>query len=612
MKTCLDLHPHIPPAWILVVVLAAGCGAGGISGDDTGDPDAATVSDAPATCTVDVDFLPDDPTVGEPPVRANSVVAGAVSAITYNWDVRAPNGDSLPVTPVGGFDGRDVTFPIETAGDYHVVLQVDAGIFCDPFDGYLNVRAPGANDITWRFRFVPGPGIDAPPQETIRVIPGGAPFNLGDVALDGGAPISTTVTDGSGTGIAAYLRFMTSSNLMVEAYSSASGALSAHVPAATQNLLIVPADPDLAPRLITGWNPGDAISANAGTTVTGTIRRPGGAALDGARVSLRVDGVPSSVATTLANGTYVLHARPGAVTEISVAPPDASGLPGLTATLGTLGPQIDVDYDAALTTRNLAGTVIERSGSPAPGALVTFVGTMATAGSVTMGASTVPASGTIAIRAVANASGILPVNTRAPARAMNVVIALPAVAEAALIPIDLTSGVPATFDAPAMVPLTAHVIGDSPVSPVAGARLTAIPIGELAVGVLLPATGTAASDGTVTLQLAPGGTYDLLIEDPHRNRARMGVTSITAGALGDVALAPAMRIRGVLKEPGGSGAARYTSIEAFCTSCSGITAQRPAGEASTNVVGEFSIAILDPGTTLPAAGAIAAMPVTAD
>jgi hypothetical protein len=50
-----------------------------------------------------------------------------------------------------------------------------------------------------------------------------------------------------------------------------------------------------------------------------------------------------------------------------------------------------------------------------------------------------------------------------------------------------------------------------------------------------------------------------------------------------------------LRAPGGSIAASATSVEAFCTGCTGLDAQRPAGEIATNLAGDFSLAVRDAG-----------------
>jgi hypothetical protein len=578
----------------LVALAAAACGAGGGSddGDDT-NVDGNT-GDAPQFCAAEATFDPSMPTTLDTRVRAYGFAVNAVGAVGYVWRVYY-QGAELPLTQEAPGD-QSVSFAVVGPGPYDVFLDVTSDVPCQGYVGAVNVRDPAANETAWRLRFVPRAGTAAPPQEVVRLVPGGADFDLGTIVLDAGTPVSATVRDGAGTGIAAYLRFVSPANpaLAVEAYADATGALATIAPSGQSDVLVVPADPALAPARIAGWLPGTPLVADAGTGVTGTVLDPAGQPLAGARVALEVGGVPSTVATTAADGTYALRARPGGPVAITVAPPDASGLPRLVATASALATTIDVAYASGLATRDLAGTVLRRAGVAAPMAHVTFLGAIATAGTITVGGSPVPAAGDVVIAADALGSGALP-TTRVPARALTAVL-VPVPGEAAVIAADFTTGAPAALDAPAMAALTARVVGPGGATePVAGARLIAIPRGDLALGQATPRSAIAATDGMVTLTVAPGGTYDLVIDDPARIRARRWLPAVGAGALGTIALDPAHRILGALREPGGAIAASSTAVEAFCTGCSGIDAQRPAGESATNLAGEFALAVRDPG-----------------
>lgn len=590
-------------AW--VVIAGAGCGAGGI-GDDTSGADARPNQDAPLFCSVDVHYDQGTPTAGiGATLGAQVSVIGAFGPFDYAWDVMDPDGNGLPLTPDAISD--TVRFPIETDGDYRVRVTVtsSSGEFCPPYDEPLFVQAPGANSTVWRIRIVPDETIPAPPQEIARSITSSSSIDIGDIILDGGLAVDTTVRDGASNGIGAYVRITSANNLTVEAYADATtGELATHIPVGAVDALVVPADSTLPPVKIANWT-GSAITVTTGTAISGHVHDPSGAPLPGAKVSLTVDGVASTVGTTDVNGLYTLRARAGGTTEVTVAPTDASGLPRLSATFGA-GPSspIDIDYDAALTTQSLAGTVLQRGGTPMVGERITFVGSIGTAGQATMGAANVNADGDVAISAVAGAGGALPA-TRAPARALTAVL-IPTLMEAAVIPVDLTSGAPASIDAPAMVPLTARVVGPAN-ELVAGARVIAIPIGALAVATAAPAAGTTAADGTVTLSVAPGGSYDVIVDDPHRVWARTWVTAVGGGALGDVTVQPAMRVLGTIKQPGGNTTAQSSAVAFYCYGCTGIAAERPVGESGTGATGQFSVTVTDPGVSLAAAPATRAV-----
>jgi hypothetical protein len=588
-----------------VVFSIGACGGGEAHGDDTaddagddaGDDTVGPDADVPP-CSVTIELSPEEPIAGVgSTVQAHAVVEDTSGFVSYQWDVRNPVGDSLALTPDA--NAETVTFAAETEGDYFVILDVQTGDgFCPQYTQPVHVLAPGANSTTWRIRITPADGIDAPPQEVVRTIPSLPQIDIGEITLDAGIPVSAQVRDAGGAGIAAYLAIESLTGFVVETYADATtGAVVADVPVGALEVLVVPTSSALAPLRIASWDLGP-ITVDAGTEVTGTIRDPAGDPLAGARVSLRVDGVPSTVGVTAGNGSYTLRARPGAVTEVTVVPPDASGLPDLTATLGALGAgpaPIDVDYAASITTRSLGGTIVRGGGIAAPAGRVTFTGSISAAGTATMGASNATAAGTVAITATANGSGALPASARAPARTLVAVVS-PTMTTAALVPVDLTSAAPAELDAPAMVAATGRVVGPDDQA-VADLRIVAIPTGALAQSGFVPAIGTTANDGTIELELAPGGRYDLVIDDPRRGWARRYLHGVADPALGDVVVEPAMRIRGTIRKPGG-GAAGRSAVQVYCYACSGPAAARPEGEGSTSMTGVFNLVVTDPGASL--------------
>src|SRR6185503_3006800 len=95
------------------------------------------------------------------------------------------------------------------------------------------------------------------------------------------------------------------------------------------NVLVVPAVAGLAPKRVT-WMPGTtSLVVGPGTLVTGVVRGPGGTGLAGARVQLTAGGVPSTLATTIGDGSFQLRSDFAAADPITVkvTPPAASGLP---------------------------------------------------------------------------------------------------------------------------------------------------------------------------------------------------------------------------------------------------------------------------------------------
>jgi hypothetical protein len=103
--------------------------------------------------------------------------------------------------------------------------------------------------------------------------------------------------------VPAYLRLTPAGtpDLVVDGWAGATGAYSVKTTLSHHDLLVVPFRTDLPSMTLHDWTPtsGDLV-VTAGATVTGTVLDPGSAGLVGATVSLTVDGVPSTVATTTA------------------------------------------------------------------------------------------------------------------------------------------------------------------------------------------------------------------------------------------------------------------------------------------------------------------------
>jgi len=85
-------------------------------------------------------------------------------------------------------------------------------------------------------------------------------------------------------------------------------------------------------------------------TVSGHVRDGAGAALPNARVEIVIDGVPASLATVAADGTFSALGfyAAGKPVDITVTPPAGSPLPSLhgSATTWNLGAPVTINFDA--------------------------------------------------------------------------------------------------------------------------------------------------------------------------------------------------------------------------------------------------------------------------
>ena len=582
-----------------LVALLAACGAGGFGPDPTGD--GGSGGDASPGCSVFIEFEPDLPIAGPATVvRANGGVLNAPGVLGYTWGVTF-GGAPIAHAPAQA-DGSAITFPAVAPGVYVVRLDVDGASSCPTEQVQLNVRAPGGNQSQVRLHVAPPASETVPPLDKLVSVLGGANFSLGTVVLDPGMAAAGTVRSG-GTGVAAYLRFMPSAapEAAVEVFANASGAFSARVVNQPHDVLVIPTVAGYAPRRVEGWTPFQTvIPVGAGTAVTGTVRGPSGAALVGAKVQLKIGEVPSTVATTAANGGFsvLVEPDPGAVISIDVTPPAGSGLPRLAAqsqTLFDLAQPVQVSYAASLTLRDLAGTTIRRQGAPVANAKLVVVGSLAAIGTVTAGATPVTASGVVRIAAAASAAGVLPAML-APARPLSAVVEVVA-NDLAVTAIDLTAGTPATIDAPPAVPVATQLRAPGG-APIESAFLDAVPAGALALaGVTSTIRGRSGVGGQLSTSLAAGGRYDLRIHDPLLVRgAPLLVAGVTAQTIaGGYALVPALAVTGKLALSGNPTPVGGAAVQILCSLCTGLERSRPLAEGTSAPDGAFTLVVPDPG-----------------
>jgi hypothetical protein len=587
---------------LLLVVVLAGCGAGrnaGTSDAQGSGVDAPPPSDAMLPCTTTVTFQPTTPVAGPGSVVvATGVVSNAQTFSTYKWVVKFNNA-LVTTTQIDQF-GEVVSFPVPDVGGYQVHFEAGMPQDCVAYDTTLQVNAPGANTQTWRLRVSPPPGAGAPPQELPVTVTGGADDHFGRLDLEPGSDVSSTVVDGGGAPVAAYLRFtpLAAPDTFVEAFSSAAGAYQARVMSGPQGVLIVPASSALAPARIASWSAGTpALTVPAADTISGTLLGPGGQPLAGARVALAIAGVPTTIAITDAGGAWSVLGHLGGAVDVTVVPPASSGLPELVASGTALDATkpIAIAY-AAIATIDLAGTPVQASGAAAPAATITFTGSIAAAGSITAGATTASAAGVIAATATATAGGLLgaaPV-PRAPMTA--VVATSPAVL--AVVAIDTTGGAPASIDAPGPAAITG-TITDPAGAPRGNARVRLTPTGALATATLVAPSGITGSDGRFSIPAAPGGHYALAAVDLTKQLAEVDAADVTAGDTGALALGPALTLDGVLGIRGSSSQlVEGAALTLLCSTCTGLDRSRPVAQGVSITGGQFFLAVPDPGTSL--------------
>ena len=566
----------------LLAVVLAGCSSFGANGlGPSSDAGAGESDAAPPGCEVSIQITPQMPEAGDH-VHAAAVVTGFNGVPTYAWtlDGSASMAFEAPDDSAIGFDAP-------TAGTHDITVTVSGGTdFCPQESQHVVVSAQGGATALYRLRVVPPSGM-APPSETEILVRAGTPV-LRDVSLDPGVAKSGSITSGT-MGVPAYVQLVPASGPAIEAYSAlATGAFSAVVALAPYQVIVVPEMSGLAPRAFT-WAPPDAFAfaVDAGSTITGSVSAPGGGPLANATVQLTSGGVPSTVATTAGDGTFTLHAAfaPSAQVTATVVPPATSGLARLTATSAfDLTKPLAVTYGAA-TSCDLGGVTVQRGGVAKVGAQVTVVGSTGTAGAI----AGVAAAGSVIATATTNSSGVLPSFPVPNASGLSAVVQI-AAGDLAVSPVTCGQ----TIVAPAQIASTGVVAGATG-SPLAGVQVEAVPVGALALATLAPVAATTAADGSVTLALASGASYELRVVDPSARAAPLFAPSVTA-LPATMTLGAALAISGTVSVIGGTNAVAGAAVELLCAACTGLDGERPLAQAATGVQGDYVLAVPDPGS----------------
>ena len=574
-------------ALVLVLVATAACGAEMGPTDDGGQ------------CEVTVQFEPLD-AVAPSSIIARATVDGVQGVLTYTWLVSSSTGTvaTTPRTP----DGRDVEFIAADPGVYAVELNVTGGSQgCPTWRGDKNVRDPGSSSGAVRLRFTPGPATTTPIQERVVVVPGGADFSAGVLAIDPGVSTAIDVRDGDGARVPAYVRLTSRAtpDAIVELVTSAAGGERATLAAGRHDVLVIPLEPGLAPIARDSWDAAQGgFVVGAGTSVIGTVLDPTGAPLAGARVSIAATaGAPSTLATTGSDGRFVLGWSLGTGASLVVVPPPSSGLARLTAPLATLAlsAPLTVRYQPGVPQVDLGGALVRVGGAPVVNGHVLFALEVPAIATITDGSTTELVAGQHRDRVDTDGSGRLAAYrvTGGSGRAFAIADGSPG----AVALVDLGTA-PTIIDAPAPTAITGVVV-DRDGTPLGGVALAASVVDELAHLDAPAPTAISGADGRFTLALAAGASYQVVLDDARARAARRRLmVAASAGDLGTVALPPPVRVRGTVRLVGQSVGFPEVSVTALCDDCVGLERSRPQGEAVTDVAGDFAVVIPDPSAPL--------------
>ena len=567
---------HALLALMLAVAGCAGSADGGIT-----VPDAGSTGDAmPPGCVVS--YNPIDP-VASPilPIRAYTTVVNSQGVLTFHWSVTY--GSNAVAFTEQASDGSQIGFIAPDPGIYNVTVVIDGPSTCPFASATINVGAPGANADVFRLRTVPPPGV-APPQETYVQIKGGAEVDRA-IALDSGIQVNGLVKNSAtSAAVTAYLKFMPRSmpTAFTELFAAASGTYSLRLLPLDHDVLVVPNDTTLAPKLVT-WTAvpmTTQLAVGPGTLVSGTVHGPTGSGVAGAKVQLYAGGVPSTLGTTAANGDFSVRTDfPTSATNVTVevTPPATSGLPRLEATSAfNLAQAMQIDYAASLATCDLANTPVRRAGVNQANAQVNVVGALAgVAGTI----NSVNATNSVRVSATADGAGRLPAML-VPRGSLSAVTELSAT-DHAVSAIDTSACGVASIDAPAMTTVSGTTKKD--------ATTTSAPFApkpSRSACSRMPACRrvqvTSNASGAFALPLAGAGRYNVRFIDPQQRVAPLVVSNVAPGGVPTNAILPkALALTGKVSVVGSTKPVIGASVQILCTACTGLETALPITETAS-------------------------------
>lgn len=600
-------------ASILAAAVLAACGDGGNGGQGAPDGGLPPSDGGVPYCAMRISLAPAMPRAPTDLVATAEVVSEFLVGVqTFSWDVHY---DDTILEPVVSPDGRQITFPATEPGTYMVRLQGEVdGYTCSDATEFVTVAPAGAAGVSYRLRFVPGPGQQAVIHERTDTMVPGLDYDLGRITLPSGIPVSGSVLTPDGAPLAAYVRATRSDAASVEAFADASGMFSMRLDSLSFDVLVVPVDPAHAPArfALQSVLPPWTLTLPPATTVTGAVLGPDGEDLAGARVAVRIDGAPASVAVTDDLGAFSLPVRSGSEAELLVIPAD-TGLPWLelgpsselAAALAGDGP-LAIAYTPGLVAREVAPTAHDAAGAVLGNVRATWVAASVTAadgapaGKVTgAGDIDLPLAGTARVTAIAQPDGAwLPV--RLPAAVYDVVLepadGSPAASGSVTVrAVDLVASPAVDALDLAQPALVRGQAVDRDGNGLASLQVTASPRGLLALGLAAGEATSTGQDGAFALSLAPDTEYELVIDSPDRShgRARVTVSAPAAGQVLDLAPTPLPRassLRGTVALFEGAGGAAGITVLLSCLDCAD---PAPLAEAVTDSTGAFVLAVPD-------------------
>ena len=513
----------------------------------------------------------------------------ASTAATFpnpRWTV-ALAGSDAPTAQVDP-TGRSAIINADSAGTYTVTLTFANGA-CSDFQS-LDLLNPTGATQAYRLRALPPPGSMSAPTDTMEILTGGTPLANRTLKLDPGTLVGGTLTGPAGA-IAGEIRFVGMQVPDADTRAGANGLFSFYVSAAdVYRPLLIPDSPTLAPHL-GDQGEGYQLSMSgfvvtAGAPISGSVS-DGTNPIAGAGVVLRAGLLPSGLGTSASDGSFSLRAE--ALSTPYQLGVSSDGWPTLTldnVTVPSAGLNLAIVYSVARVA--VSGSVLTSGNSALAGARITIESSdaIAAAANVTIGGSTLVASGRVSRVVTSDSSGALPA-LQLPAGAYVVTVEPPTGASDGLTTFQTTA--PGTWNLTLQPPVSlSGKVTDMAGHAVVGARVTATALSGLGAAPY----ATTDSGGVYTIPVGAGTASNVRVEPLAAAKLSDATVFVAAGAAkADITLSPGLQIVGLVTSSS-SAIVPLALVEAMCWDCATPTILKTAVSDGS---GNYKLYLPDPG-----------------